>query len=337
MKLGFIPIEYGDCITVEWKDSHGCHHLGILDGGSVSSYKNHLRLFLQSLSIPIDFWVISHAHRDHIGGVLRYLENVHDGYPLPLCKCWITNFKLQGKMINSFSDDGSKAESVIQGNKFVSYLRQIKFGNIINNLHVGMQISFEGLTMTIVTSPIVNDDYELEEDTVAATSSGADYNYALSDFDVTNFNEDTNLTNASSLSIIVENEGKRFLWLADSQPSQYVPALKYIKKQYNDPLSFEIASVAHHGSNGNTNMDYLNIIRCQKYLITANAENIHNLPNKETLCRIIMNPKRDMNKLLEFIFPMDNATLRHLFEVDGKDINNRLNFSCNFGCRTVTF
>ena len=112
MKLGFTPIEYGDCITVEWIDSHGFHHLGILDGGSVSSYKNYLRNFLQSLSIPIDFWVISHAHRDHIGGVLRYLENVHDGYPLPLCKCWITNFELKTTMVNCFSDDGSKAESV---------------------------------------------------------------------------------------------------------------------------------------------------------------------------------------------------------------------------------
>ena len=59
--------------------------------------------------------------------------------------------------------------------------------------------------------------------------------------------------------------------------------LKFLKKQYNDSLSFEIASVAHHGSNGNTNMDYINIIQCEKYLITANAENIHNLPNKETL------------------------------------------------------
>ena len=336
MKLGFTPIEYGDCITVEWIDSHGFHHLGILDGGSVSSYKNYLRNFLQSLSIPIDFWVISHAHRDHIGGVLRYLENVHDGYPLPLCKCWITNFELKTTMVNCFSDDGSKAESVIQGNKVVSYLSQIKNCNVVNNLHTGMQIPFEGLTMSIVTSPKANDEYEIEKDTVAATSSGTDYNVALSEFDLTNFEEDTNLTNASSLSVIVESEGKRFLWLSDSIPSQYVPALKYIKEQTNDSLSFEIASLAHHGSNGNTNMDYLSIINCEKYLITANAENIHNLPNKETLSRIIMNPIRNVSKHLEFIFPMDNSTLRHLFEVDGKNIEERHNFSCNYGCRTLT-
>lgn len=285
---------------------------------------------------PNRFLVISHAHRDHIGGVLRYLENVHDGYPLPLCKCWITNFELKTTMVNCFSDDGSKAESVIQGNKVASYLSQIKNCNVINNLYTGMQIPFEGLTMSIVTSPKVNDEYEIEKDTVAATSNGTDYNVALSEFNLTNFEEDTNITNASSLSVIIESEGKRFLWLSDSIPSQYVPALKYIKEQTNDSLSFEIASLAHHGSNGNTNMDYLSIINCEKYLITANAENIHNLPNKETLSRIIMNPIRNVSKHLEFIFPMDNSTLRHLFEVDGKNIEERHNFSCNYGCRTLT-
>ena len=45
----------------------------------------------------------------------------------------------------------------------------------------------------------------------------------------------------------------------------------------------------------------------KKYLITANAENIHNLPNKETLSRIIMNTIRNVSKHLEFIFPMDNS------------------------------
>ena len=83
-------------------------------------------------------------------------------------------------------------------------------------------------------------------------------------------------------------------------------------------------------------MDYLSIINCEKYLITANAENIHNLPNKETLSRIIKNPIRNVSKHLEFIFPMDNSTLRHLFEVDGKNIEERHNFSCNYGCRTLT-
>lgn len=336
MKLGFIPIKFGDCITVEWVDSRGCNHLGILDGGSVSSYKDYLRKILRSLSIPIDFWVISHAHRDHIGGVLRYLENIHDGYPLPPCKCWITNFELQETKVNCFSTDGSCAESVIQGQKVVSYLSQIEKCRIMNNLHMGMQIPFDGLTVTIVTSPKVSEEYEIEEDSVVAASSGNDYNIALSDFELTCFEEDTNLTNASSLSVIIESEGKRFLWLSDSQPSLYIPALEYLKKQKNDSLSFDIASVAHHGSSGNTNMEYLNTIQCDKFLITANAENTHNLPNKETLSRYILNPKRDVSKRIEFIFPMNNTTLRNLFQVDGENIKERLNFNCIFGCRFIT-
>ena len=336
MRLGFVPIKYGDCITVEWIDGNGNNHLGILDGGSVSSYKNYLRGFLQSISTPIDFWVISHAHQDHVGGVLRYIENVRDGYPLPQCKCWITNFELYKTMEDEILRDGSTAESVIQGNKIVTYLNQSKNCIIINNLHTGMQIPFEGLKVVVVTSPKVSDKYEIEEDTVTASVGGADYNLPLSEFDPTHFEEDTNLMNASSLSLIIESDAKRFLWLSDSQPSIYVPALEYLKEHYNDSLLFDLASVAHHGSSGNTNMEYLNIVQCDKFLITANAENTHNLPNKETLSRYILNPKRDASKRLEFIFPMDNTTLRNLFQVDGENVMERLNFNCIFGCRFIT-
>lgn len=336
MKLGFIPIKYGDCITIEWVDGHGGNHLGILDGGSVSSYKKYLRSFLQSLSIPIDFWVISHAHRDHIGGIMRYLENVRDGFPLPSCNYWITNYEMHDTMDDCTSFDGSDAESVIQGNKVVSYLSQSNNCSIINDLHSGLQISFDGLQLTIVTAPKVNDGFEIEEDTVAASSCGSDYNVALSKFDLSNFEEDSNLTNGSSLSVIVESEGKRLLWLSDSQPSLYVPALIHIKELFNDSLSFDIVSLAHHGSNGNTNMDFINIIQCERFLVTANAENTHNLPNKETLSRFIMNPNRDLSKHLVFIFPTDNTTLRRLFEVDGQDIESILNFSCAFGCRILS-
>ena len=336
MKLGFIPIKYGDCITIEWVDERGRNHLGILDGGSISSYKKYLRSFLQSLSIPIDFWVISHAHRDHIGGIMRYLENIRDGFPLPSCNCWITNLEPHNTMVDCSSSDGSIAESVIQGNKVVSYLNQSNNCSIVNDLYTGLQIPFEGLQLTIVTAPKVNNEFEIQEDTVAASPCGADYNVALSEFDLTFFEEDTNLTNGASLSVIVESNGKRFLWLSDSQPSLYVPALNTIKKELNDSLSFDIVSVAHHGSNGNTNMDYINLIQCERFLITANAENTHNLPNKETLGRFIMNPKRDLSKHLVFIFPTDNTTLRRLFEVDGQEIESRLNFSCAFGCRVLS-
>lgn len=335
MKLGFIPIKYGDCITIEWIDSSGCNHLGILDGGSVSSYKDYLRRILQSLSIPIDFWVISHAHRDHIGGVMRYLENIHVGYPLPKCKCWITNFELEETRVDCFSVDGSCAESIIQGQKVASYLSQIEKCGIINNLHAGLKIPFDNLMLTIVTSPKVNDQYEMEEDTVASSTSGADYNVPLSGFNLNVFEEDANLTNASSISVIIESEGKRLLWLSDSQPSLYVPSLEKLKKEDNDSLTFDIASVAHHGSCGNTNLDYLNIIHCNRFLVTANAENTHNLPNKETLSRFLLNPKRNLNNHLDFIFPSDNETLRNIFRVDGKDIENRLNFTCHFGCNTL--
>lgn len=332
MILRILPIKYGDCIIIEWKDEIESTHIGILDGGSISSYKEYLRELLMSLSIPIDFWIISHAHSDHIGGAIKYFNDIMNGYPLPVCKCWITNFVVQDVILDNLSSDGTIATSVSQGNRFISYLSQQKDIPIINELHTGMQIDFHGLNITIVTAPRINEYFEIEEDTIATRPCFSDFKSTIDDFDLKKFEEDSNLTNASSLSVIVESEGKRFLWLADSLPSVYIPALKYLKNEMNDSLKFDIVSFAHHGSNGNTNMEYLGMIQSNKFLVTANAENTQNLPNKETICRVIMNPKRDIGEHLQFLFPMENNTLRSMFCVDGNDIMNKLNFSCTYGC-----
>lgn len=335
MILDVIPIKYGDCILVRWKDENEINHLGILDGGSASSYKEHLRKKLMSISIPIDFWVISHAHSDHIGGILKYLNDLKSGYQLPHCNCWITNFEIQESTFKEISTDGTIATSAIQADFLVYHLRKQKGCSVLNEVYSGMVIEFSGLKITIVTAPKVNKNFEFEDYAIAVSPCISDYKNLLMDFDLKKFEEDTNSTNSSSLSVIVECEGKRFLWLADSVPSLYVPSLKYIKNKYNDSLSFDIVSLSHHGSKGNTNIDFLNLIRCEKFLLTANAENIQNLPNKETLSRIIMNPQRNLDDHLQFIFPMDNNTLRTMFAVDGDDIHNRLNFSCDYGCTSL--
>ena len=335
MILNVIPIKYGDCIIIEWKDEKECPHIGILDGGSVDSYKEYIRKQLMSISIPIDFWVISHAHSDHIGGVLKYLKDLKSGFQLPHCNCWITNFDIKDLVFDNISVDGTIATSAIQGDLLISYLSKQKGCSIINEVHTGMFIEFPGIKMTMVTAPRVNKNFEFEDYGIAVSPCVSDYKKTLIDFDVTKFEEDINSTNCSSLSVIVECEGKRFLWLADSVPSLYVPALEYIKNKNKDTLSFDLVSLAHHGSRGNTNIDYLNMIKCNKFLVTANAENNQNLPNKETLARVIMNPHRDLENHVQFIFPMDNKTLRTIFAVDGDDIENKLNFSCNFNCQTL--
>jgi beta-lactamase superfamily II metal-dependent hydrolase len=59
--------------------------------------------------------------------------------------------------------------------------------------------------------------------------------------------------------------------------------------------------VSHHGSSNNTNKELLELIKTDNYIISTNSD-MHNLPDKRTLARII-----DYNPNAVFYFNYDNV------------------------------
>ncbi len=66
---------------------------------------------------------------------------------------------------------------------------------------------------------------------------------------------DDSITNGSSISLLVEVEGSRLLFLGDAWPEDIVAAL-----QQNGPAVFDAIKVAHHGSTRNTSPELLTLI-----------------------------------------------------------------------------
>ena len=103
-----------------------------------------------------------------------------------------------------------------------------------------------------------------------------------------------------------------------------------------------MVSLAHHGSRGNTNIDYLNMIKCNKFLVTVNTENNQNLTNKETLARVIMNPHQscafislDMTLKNRVFLSMLLAIMLMFYESSIVNINKRYNFKFLFLCLSL--
>jgi hypothetical protein len=61
-------------------------------------------------------------------------------------------------------------------------------------------------------------------------------------------------------------------------------------------------------------------VKCSNYIISADGENVHALPNKECLARIIRNPNRETSSECNIYFTYDNLVIRKIFEVDGQEI-----------------
>ena len=333
MRIRIIPMPYGECLILQWKDSQDVDRTIILDSGTVSSYRHHLRQFLAELDGDIDLWVISHIHDDHIGGVLKYIDDMQGGILDVKCRQWLFNHICKdSETFTTRFKDGSVAESVRQGNILSAYLNSIGVSDVECAAVRGKVINIDNAKLIVLNPSDVNlRDEENIPSSFAASSGGNDYGKAIDSFEVGSYKEDSNAINASSMALLIELSGKRLLWMADSVSSEVCAALEQLGYSKSNPLICDCMTLPHHGSKGNISKDLLEIIRCKRFIVTSDGENIHNLPNKEALSKVILCNKKHSDSPTEIIFPSDNNTLQNLFRIDGTEAYNIHNFRISLG------
>jgi len=95
---------------------------------------------------------------------------------------------------------------------------------------------------------------------------------------------DNSITNGSSISLIVEIEDRRLLFLGDSWADDIVAALAA-----NGPTIFDAIKIAHHGSVRNTSLDLLTLVDSPHFFISTNG-NGHEHPDFPVLKAIVDRP-----------------------------------------------
>ena len=95
---------------------------------------------------------------------------------------------------------------------------------------------------------------------------------------------DNSVTNGSSISLIVEIEDRRLLFLGDSWAEDTVAALAP-----NGPTIFDAIKIAHHGSLRNTSPDLLMLVDSPHFFISTNGDG-HGHPDFAVLKAIVDRP-----------------------------------------------
>ena len=95
---------------------------------------------------------------------------------------------------------------------------------------------------------------------------------------------DNSVTNGSSISLVVEIEGRRLLFLGDSWADDTVAALAA-----NGPSIFDAVKIAHHGSVHNTSLDLLTLVDSPHFFISTNGDR-HDHPDFAVLKAIVDRP-----------------------------------------------
>lgn len=347
MNLTFYQSECGDAAKLSFIGNDNKQHHIFIDGGYERTFRDNIRKDIEEIisrNEVIDCWIVTHIHDDHIGGVKKYIDYIASGELKDIVSHWIYNAPRFENSPQSLKFDVSTAKSIGQGDILYNYLLSIgkssafDFTNETKNIDIfGLKIVFLSPTKEKLLElrklynisdmkpfQIIEDD--AVSDAVAAIQN--DYSKKISEFNSDEFKEDVNIENGSSLSFIIEHDGKRILWLSDAHPTDVMNTLSNSKHKFSsiNKLQCSWVKVTHHGSKANNKNELYNLIECENYMISANGENKHKLPNKEALVRILRNSFRDKSLKYNLYYTYDNSTLKNIFAVDGAKVFDDYNF-----------
>lgn len=96
--------------------------------------------------------------------------------------------------------------------------------------------------------------------------------------------KDSSRTNGSSISFIINYNGKKLLFLGDAHNDNILNELNALKDS-GYKLDFEVVKVPHHGSKNNISKEFLELIKSKRYLISTSGAR-HNHPDLEAVAKI---------------------------------------------------
>ena len=333
-KLHFLQVKHGDSFVIECQkgESRG---VVVVDGGPTGC-GYILQNKLNETGVP-DLLVLNHYDDDHICGVLQYLNTCRDNNTTPAKEIW-------ANCAGYVEVETDKKTSAKQGAKLSILLDEMaKSGQMTwhDDIYEGCDRELKYATIEVL-SPLKSVmgmaiKKQVEEGKVflkASSQNTEDLKKPLDELakhvpDEPNLNKNDELANAASIAFVLRCDGLSILMLGDSYPQNVEAYLRNVKGYSEDkPLEVDFVKVSHHGSRNNTSNELLDIIKCNKYLISTNGGlNNSNHPDRTAIAHILCHPKRNLNEKVHLYF---NHSFNLIERVGAKFLNECENQTWNF-------
>lgn len=316
MRVKFLKAYNGDAALLTFKE--GTFHRNVLiDGGISATYLRkdkkgkieygELKGIIDGIRAKkqiIDLLIVTHVDDDHIGGILKWLENDKEAAGL-IGKVWFNSGKLIKEAYETdktedydnsieFDDDKTINTSIPQGVKFEDFISDEK-GHWERKLIVASdKLQYLGLEF-IVISPNEQKLKLLLKKWKKEKPESLDTAAILDDYAPTlkehirkdlHFEEDTAVHNGSSISFILRYKDKNLLFLGDAHPTVLVNSLSGLGYNKHNPLKLDMVKLSHHGSMYNNSKELFELLGCEIYVVSTNGDK-HCHPHKRLLARLI--------------------------------------------------
>jgi hypothetical protein len=346
LTLRIVQAYHGDSLILKY-GSPGNEKYLLVDGGPNETYADHLKAELEKITAAggvLDFIAISHVDGDHLVGILDLLAEIQEqqtnGQPetIDVGGLWINSFAdtidQGGGIANRFAaalaiaqqsavpNSAAGLAGIGQGRQLRIRATQLGLGlndSFPNNLvcvdDAPNPLQFDNLSLTVVGLTRANlnalrAEWETWLDTHEPNLASGNLRLMA--------NADRSVPNLSSITFLVEADGKSILFTGDGRSDHLLDELDAAGRlDANGLLHVDVLKVPHHGSDRNVTKTFFRKVTADTYVISANGHPDN--PDLATLIWIVeaahaqsrpirivaANPELSLGKLLEEYKPAD--------------------------------
>ncbi len=321
-RIHMLAADHGDCLWVEYGDSHPPKRI-LIDAGTVGTYPRSLAPKVKATveaegSCKFELFVVTHIDADHIGGAIEFLKQA-GATGVSIKEIWFNGYfhlsntsasvlgAKQGEMLTPLVQNGPWT-----WNKHFKNLAVMvpDSGKLPTFNIAGMKITL--LSPTFDKLKKLKPKWEKEIEKAGLVPGHAfELNEVLpdgflggkvEDWADTAFNEDTAEPNGSSIAFVAEYQGKRVLFGADAHPGVLLGGLKRAPLG-KDSLPLKAFKLPHHASKNNVSREMIAAFPAEHYLVSTNGQQFGH-PDEEAIARILTVRKQSA-KTLHFNCPSD--------------------------------
>lgn len=356
LHVQFLPARQGDAIWVRWGEGRqliidmGTEQTGRALAKRLNAVPEDQRRF--------DLLVITHVDSDHIGGVLTCVADAHPEVPgLVFDDVWFNGWEhLHGQQLPPrASEPALEGMGPAQGERLASWLRRQSWNEafdrfpVVRTDGVPRRVALpDGLTLTVL-GPTQSrlDDLRgtWKEDVEVALAKGQldeaspglglpgpgrleafgssqpptlENKVDLQLLAEGSSTKDSSKSNATTITLLLEWEGRRILLSGDAFADDLTKGLAALG--IGTPVRLDMFKLAHHGSRQNLTKDLVEAVDCPYWLFSTDGTTFRH-PDAPAIARILHWGRRD-RPTLGFNVPSrfnrwwDNDTWRGLFDYD---------------------
>jgi beta-lactamase superfamily II metal-dependent hydrolase len=310
--LTLLPAGQGDSILLEYGDP-GEPHRVLIDGGPARCYA---QVSARLAELPadrrrVDLLVLTHVDADHIEGVIKLLNDA--GLAAEIGEVWFNGYEQlppddelgapQGEILsallsarriplNTAFDGGAVARrhgAVLPRVDVPGGLALTVLGPDRATLRALRAVWEKECRRTGIAPGSTRDALEL----LAARDKLSPLDSYLDGLDpealaaAPEIAADTSVTNASSIVLLAEHDGRSVLLAGDATPSVLTGGLERLLAERNRPvLDVDAVKLPHHGSRRNVTREVLDLLRSPAYLVSSDGSYFRH-PDPEAIARVV--------------------------------------------------